>query len=387
MLYYCKIKKLAGIYLHIPFCKQACIYCNFHFVSSLRNHKEMIEAMLCEIDNRKDYIENEEIESIYFGGGTPSLLDNDHIERFLDKINKNFNVKNSAEITLEANPDDLNAERLKRYRKIGINRLSIGIQSFDSRDLIDLKRIHSAVDAIKVIKLSQDNGIDNLSIDLIYGLVSNNPVNWEKNLNQATLLNVPHISCYALTVEERTILSHQVKLKEIILPEDESVKNQFEIANDFLTSNGYEAYEISNFALPGMYSKHNTSYWQNKKYLGIGPSAHSYDGESRSWNIANNAKYVKAIKEGLDFRERECLSHSNRINEAIMTGLRTKWGVSIKYLEELCLPIHIKELQQNIEKQLSRHNIYISNDTIHLQTHARFFADGIASNLFVSNEE
>src|SRR5258707_10715412 len=285
---------MAGIYLHIPFCRQACHYCNFHFSTSLHRKNDFVSALLKEMEARRDYIGPAAVETIYLGGGTPSLLTEEELGRILDKLHALFPIAHGAEVTLEANPDDMAASAiLKSWKQAGINRLSIGVQSFFEEDLRWMNRVHNAGQALKSIRQAQEAGLDNLSIDLIYGTPGLSDLRWEKNVEQAFLLGIPHLSCYALTIEPRTALDTMIRQhkKEDVDPDDQA--RQFLLLMDWIKAAGYEHYEISNFAQPGRRSRHNTSYWQGKPYLGLGPSAHSYDGiVSRQWNVANNALYI-----------------------------------------------------------------------------------------------
>ncbi|HEY6899882.1 MAG TPA: radical SAM family heme chaperone HemW, partial [Puia sp.] len=285
---------MAGIYLHIPFCRQACHYCNFHFSTSLNRKNDFIVALLKEMELRKDYTGKEPIETVYFGGGTPSLLEEGELGRIMERLNALFPVAPGAEVTLEANPDDIHPGLLRSWRATGINRLSIGIQSFFEEDLQWMNRAHNARQAIDCIRMAQDTGFTNMSIDLIYGGPTLPDPHWQENVGQAIGLQVPHLSCYALTVEPRTALDKMIHLhkKEDVNPDDQA--RQFLQLMEMAANAGYEHYEISNFAKPGMRSRHNSSYWQGKTYLGLGPSAHSFNGASREWNIANNSQYIAA---------------------------------------------------------------------------------------------
>ncbi|MEM1220964.1 MAG: radical SAM family heme chaperone HemW, partial [Bacteroidota bacterium] len=286
---------MAGIYLHIPFCKQACHYCNFHFSTSLRKKTEMVEALLREIDLRHDYLSDRQLRSIYLGGGTPSLLTGSELEQLFERIDQYFTIAPDAEITLEANPDDLSREYLSALAKSPVNRLSIGVQSFFAEDLAFMNRAHTAEEADRCIRLAQDAGFSNMSIDLIYGSPTTPLEHWIQNLEKSIALGVPHLSTYALTVEPKTALEHFVAKGKVPAPKDEHMEEQFMAMLDRLEAAGYEHYEISNWAKPGHYAVHNTSYWQGIPYLGIGPSAHSYDGQSRQWTIANNARYMAGL--------------------------------------------------------------------------------------------
>ena len=326
---------MSGIYLHIPFCKQACHYCNFHFSTALRHKEELIEALLKELDMQKDYLPEEPLESIYFGGGTPSLLSQKDLEMIFEKIYSLFKVNKKAEITLEANPDDLDSNKLKILRNLPVNRLSIGVQSFFNEDLQFWNRAHNKDEAERCIQAARDAGFDNLTVDLIYGSPTTPDDHWHYNIDKLLEFQIPHLSCYALTVEEKTALAHFIQKGKTEAPDDDHAARQFEILMSLMAQNGYDHYEISNFAKPGYYAVHNSSYWKGEKYLGIGPAAHSFNGTSRQWNIANNAFYIKAInamsqneKPPKPLFEKEILTEAQRYNEYVMTGLRTIWGCS-----------------------------------------------------------
>src|SRR6188474_1939990 len=322
---------MAGIYIHIPFCRQACHYCNFHFSTSLRYKNELLDSLLKETELQKDYLGNELVETIYFGGGTPSILQISDLRLQIEKIRETFNISKNAEITLEANPDDVNEEKLTGWKEIGINRLSIGVQSFFEEDLLWMNRAHNAKQAIDNLQLAIKQ-FDNITIDLIYGhpLLSNEK--WKQNVEKVIALNIPHISCYALTVEPKTPLSKMIKEKKKEDIQQEKQAEQFLLLMQWLEDAGYEHYEISNFAKPSFRSRHNSSYWQGKKYLGLGPSAHSFNGESRQWNISNNNVYIESLAGNKIPFEKEILTQSQKTNEYIMTALRTKEGLDLKEL-------------------------------------------------------
>ncbi len=321
---------MAGIYLHIPFCKQACTYCNFHFSTSLQRKGEMLEALLCELEMQRHYLEGRPIETIYFGGGTPSLLTADEIKRITETIYANYNVTDLKEFTLEANPDDLDTAYLKTLKTTAVTRLSVGVQSFRETDLLYMNRAHNVQQADYSIKAAQDAGFTNLTIDLIYGTPGLTDADWQYNLSRLTALQIPHFSAYALTVEEGTALDHAIKKKKAIPVDAAQAAGQFEILMAQAPLMGYDHYEISNFALPGMYAVHNTNYWRGVPYIGIGPSAHSFNGKERRWNIANNALYTKNIlQDNTLMYENEVLTRVQHLNEYIMTSLRTMWGCDL----------------------------------------------------------
>lgn len=323
---------MAGIYIHIPFCKQACNYCDFHFSTSLRHKDSLLEAIIKEIDIRKEKWKNIEFETIYFGGGTPSILNPGDIEKLLDKLYKEFNI-HATEISLEGNPDDLKLEKLKAYKSFGINRLSVGVQSFHEADLKLLNRSHNAKQAVEALENISKAGFTNFNLDLIYGIPGLDDNKWVENIELALKFNAPHISAYALTVEDKTALKHLIKTGKLPAVSDTQSAEQFDILRKLLSGKGFEHYEISNFAKKGYHSRHNTLYWQNIPYLGLGPSAHSFKNNRRSWNIANNSLYMKKLSSG-DFYDEELLSDKDIYNEKIMTGLRTSRGINLQNLSE-----------------------------------------------------
>lgn len=323
---------MAGIYLHIPFCRKACTYCDFHFRTSFKLKDRVLKGLKWEIERRKAFFGAEEIlQTIYFGGGTPSILSVEEVSELIAAIYRHYRLSDKPEITLEANPDDLTAEYLQGIRAAAVNRLSIGIQSFREADMALMNRSHSVDQAIKSVKLSQDAGIENITIDLIYGIPALSLSEWEANVTRAIETGVPHISAYGLTVEPRTELAHQVQKGEVVMPEDDAFASQFRTLVSMLESAGFRHYEISNFGKPGFESRHNSAYWSGAPYLGIGPSAHSFSGNVRSWNRANNALYVRDCQNGdLPAESEEVLSPQDLANEAIMTGLRRADGVDLE---------------------------------------------------------
>lgn len=324
---------MAGLYLHIPFCKQACHYCDFHFSTGSRHIGEVVDALTKELELRKGFLDSP-LETIYFGGGTPSLLAADQVSLLLEHAARNFSIKTGAEITLEANPDDLTPEKLRAFRAAGINRLSIGIQSFRDDVLRYLNRAHDGSAARQSLVDSREAGFTNISIDLIYAIPGLGLADWETILGQAGSFRPEHLSAYALTIEDRTVFGHLLRKGRLHRVEDEQAAQQFERMQDVLEGFGYEHYEISNFSLPGLHSRHNSSYWLQKQYLGVGPSAHSYDGRRRYVNIANNARYAEALRKDLIPAEIEELTPVDRINEYILTRLRTRWGLDLRLLEQ-----------------------------------------------------
>jgi len=372
---------MAGIYLHIPFCRQACHYCNFHFSTSLQHKNDIVDALLKEMEARRDYIGGAPVETIYFGGGTPSLLTLEELDRILDKLHALFPIAPGAELTLEANPDDMAIPgRLDAWRQAGINRLSIGIQSFFEEDLRWMNRVHNARQALESILKARDAGLGNISIDLIYGTPGLSDERWKKNVEQAFQLGIPHLSCYALTVEPRTALDTMIRQhkKEDVDPEDQA--RQFLLLMDWTAAAGYEHYEISNFSRPGRRSRHNTSYWQGKPYLGLGPSAHSYDGAvSRQWNIANNALY---IKDPLSHIETETLTPIQQLNEYIMISLRTMEGLDLEMVTARWDSHRAQSLLTLAEHFVREGKMALSDKHLILTREGKLLADGIAAALF-----
>lgn len=372
---------MAGIYIHIPFCKQACHYCDFHFSTSLKKKEEMLDSIKRELFLRKDELEGEIIETIYFGGGTPSILEVDEINTMIQSVYDLFEVIDAPEITLEANPDDLDSATLHKLAESRVNRLSIGIQSFDEADLKMMNRAHNSTEAIQCLEIATTL-FDNISIDLIYGIPNMSNERWLSNVQRILDLGIPHISCYALTVEERTALNKLIKKGVIPSPEEEVAHQHFMLLIETLRANGYIHYELSNFAKPGYYSKNNSAYWLGKKYLGIGPSAHSFDGVHRSWNIANNSLYIKDIAEDKLPLEIEELSLTDRYNEYIMTGLRTIWGVDLNRMKrefgEVYYDYLVRLSSSFIEEELMKKE----SDILTITDKGKFLSDGIASDLF-----
>jgi oxygen-independent coproporphyrinogen-3 oxidase len=373
---------MAGIYIHIPFCKQACYYCNFHFSTNLGLQNDFIAALLKEIELRQAYLQGEMVETIYFGGGTPSLLSISALGDIVHSIFNHFSINRNPEITLEVNPDDVDPDRLDGWKNSGISRLSIGVQSFFSEDLVWMNRAHNGDQAIRAVEQAKHAGFDNFSLDLIYGSPGLKDENWRKNLHTAISLEPTHISCYALTVEPKTALYKMIKSKMADNTDPEKQASQFLIGIQELEAAGFEHYEVSSFSKPGKRSRHNSSYWQSKKYLGFGPSAHSFDGSSRQWNISNNALYIKSLMEGNLSFESEILLPRDLLNEYIMTSLRTAEGLDLRHVAEnfgkekesflennASVFIHSKQMEKKFEKLI-------------LTKNGKLFADGIAATLF-----
>ncbi|AUS05458.1 radical SAM family heme chaperone HemW [Pseudotamlana carrageenivorans] len=383
--------KGAAIYIHIPFCKQACYYCDFHFSTSLKKKDELLQSLIIELEMRKADFENLIIETIYFGGGTPSLLSQQEIQMLLDAVYKHYTVCDDPEITLEANPDDLSALKIKALSQSSVNRLSIGIQSFFEDDLKSMNRAHNAQEARACLEEATAY-FDNITIDLIYGIPNMSVEKWEANIAQALEFGVPHISSYALTVEPKTVLDSFVK-KGVFPPIDEDLALQhFNHLVRRTKEAGFVHYEISNFGKPDYFSKHNTSYWQGKAYLGIGPSAHSFQGNERSWNIANNNKYIQSIAIGKLPKTTETLSEIDRFNECVMTGLRTVWGVSLSQIEDEFGEPFLQYLRKHAASFLKDDLLAISEGidengqvikSLVATQNGKFLIDGIASELFM----
>ncbi|PZU88445.1 MAG: coproporphyrinogen III oxidase [Chryseobacterium sp.] len=372
------------IYLHIPFCEQKCSYCNFHFSTSLSLKDEMLSAVKKEIQFRNKELENKSLKSLYFGGGTPSVLNVDEIKSLIDEIQKYFSFDEKIEITLESNPDDLNKNFLKELSNTEINRLSIGTQSFFDEDLKLMNRAHNASEAESSIKRAQDFGLENISIDLIYGSPTSNFEIWKENLNKTIELQVPHVSSYALTVEPKTALEKWIENGKVSSPQEAEQNQEFYYMKDFLKDNGFDHYEISNFGKPGFHSKHNSAYWKSEPYLGIGPSAHSYNGRlERSWNIANNSIYIKNLNQHILPKETEILSEKDRFNEMMMIGLRTIWGVDLNKFNKTFSSEIIDYLKQEIKPKLESGILIIDNNYLKIPEKHWFLADGIASDLFI----
>ncbi len=372
-----------GIYIHIPFCKKSCSYCNFYFSVSQTQKTDIVEAILKEINMHNNFLKTDKIQSVYFGGGTPSLLETSEIERILTKVKDYYDFEDDIEITLEANPDDINRDYLKRLKDIGINRFSLGVQSFIDKELKLLGRNHSAEEAIKSIKLIQDSGFDNFNIDLIFGIPDSGIENWEYNLNLFDELSIPHLSCYGLTIEPNTKLNYQIEKQKIHLPDEELAANIFCHTIKFLEERGYIHYEISNYAKEGKLAIHNTNYWKDIPYLGLGPSAHSYNGKKRRWNIASTKKYIDLIMDGKITYEEEVLSRADSFNEYILTGLRTKWGVNQDIINSYGSNFSSNFFNQ-IKKYIESKKVKLINGNYILTNDGKLIADNIMSDLFVT---
>ena len=375
---------MSGIYIHIPFCKQACHYCDFHFSTSLKKKDEMVLALAKEIALRKNEFKDEVVETIYFGGGTPSILEVQDLRILIDEVYQNYNVTGNPEITVEANPDDLTETRITELSNNRINRLSIGIQSFFEDDLKLMNRAHNSEEAKRCLEIATQY-FDNISIDLIYGVPGMSNKKWLQNIETALSFNIPHISSYALTVEPKTALHKFIKQGIIAQPDDEVAQQHFHLLVDKLQENGFIHYELSNFGKENYFSKNNSSYWLGKKYIGIGPSAHSYNGISRSWNVSNNTQYLKSIDENQLPSETETLTITDRYNEYVMTGLRTIWGISLDRIEQEFGKTYLDYLNQQAAKYIEDHLLFVDDNILRTTKSGKFLSDGIASDLFMLN--
>jgi oxygen-independent coproporphyrinogen III oxidase len=375
---------MAGIYIHIPFCRQACNYCNFHFSTSLHYKNDFVEALLKEIElqAKTNYLDYQTVETIYFGGGTPSILQIDELQKLMDHLHQYFQIDASAEITLEANPDDVTDEKLKGWKQLGINRLSIGIQSLFEEDLQWMNRAHTADEAKQVIAKARAAGFETFTVDLIYGTPGLTDEKWLYNLDWVLQQNINHLSCYALTVEEKTPLDKQIRQHQKQDVDAEQQSRQFLLLMDYIQKAGFEHYEISNFAKPGYRSKHNSSYWKGIHYLGLGPSAHSFNGNSRQWNVANNQLYIQSLKQGTLSLEKEELTATQQLNEYIMTGLRLMEGCDLNYISQQFGSEKAAELSSNAAAPISKGLMIEKDNHLILTRDGKLFADSIASDLF-----
>lgn len=372
---------MSGIYIHIPFCKQACHYCDFHFSTSLTKKDSIIWALRKELELRKEEFKDQIVKTIYFGGGTPSILTSRELQQLIDAVYENYGVSENPEITLEANPDDLSKNRIIQLSDSPINRLSIGIQSFFGEDLQLMNRSHSAQEAEESLAMATRR-FENISIDLIYGIPGMSDERWKQNIERAMSYDIPHISSYALTVEPKTAFYHMIRKGEISNVNDEDSERQFHMLVDILENQGFTNYEISNFGKEGYFSKNNSAYWQGKKYIGIGPSAHSFDGKRRGWNVRNNTKYLKSLQEGKLPMQTEKLTATDRYNEYVMTGLRTIWGVSLEKITLEYGEEYSNYLLEQTSKPIDQKLVVLEDDTLKVTKKGKFLADGIASDLF-----
>lgn len=368
---------MAGIYLHIPFCKQACTYCNFHFVTARTQQSNLVQALQQELVLRSAYLAGQSVSTIYFGGGTPSILSVAELTELLATLHKHYAVTDHAEVTLEANPDDIDPQNLLAWKAAGVNRLSIGIQSFRDEDLQWMHRAHTAAQGLVALQQAQAH-FSNITIDLIYGIPGLSVAHWQANVEQALALGIPHLSCYALTVEPKTPLEKQIRTQQKQTTDPDQQAEHFLLLMDWLTQAGYRHYEISNFAKPGWESQHNQSYWQGAHYLGVGPSAHSFNGVSRQWNVANNTEYIAAIADQKIPFELETLTETQQLNEYIMTSLRTDQGMDLDRLGN-----HKEKIVAAIMPYFKAGKINIIQNRLCLTREGKLLADGIAAALFI----
>ena len=377
---------MAGIYIHIPFCKQKCSYCDFHFSTNFKYKTELLAALQKEIILQKDHFKTETIKTIYFGGGTPSVLTEKELNLLLEVIYSNYKVNENIELTMECNPDDITSKKINEYKKNGVNRLSIGIQSFFDDDLQFFNRAHNASEAEQSILMTQDAGIDNITLDLIYNSPLLTLKKWGQNLDKFINLKVPHLSAYTLTVEPKTTLHHLVKTKQTSLPTDEQAIEQFKLLIEKTKQAGLIHYEVSNFGKEGYFSRHNSNYWKGENYLGIGPSAHSFikntTSQKRSWNVANNTQYIKAINQGTPYFEEEFINETTAFNEYILTRLRTIWGLDLAYMKNTFNPVLLRHFEKELEVYKNSELITISKNTVTLTTKGIFMVDKITADLF-----
>ena len=372
---------MAGIYIHIPFCKQACHYCNFHFSTTKKLLPQLVNAIIIEASLQKNYI-SEMVATIYFGGGTPSILSVSEIDNILSALKNNFSISKQVEITLEANPDDISEEVLLQWKAIGINRLSLGVQSFINEELVWMNRSHNAQQSLQSIEFIKKY-FNNYSIDLIFGSQLLTNEQWVKNIQTALSFHPPHISCYALTIEEKTVFGKHVAQKKLLNIDSDKQATQFEILMEELEANGYQHYEISNYAKPSFESQHNSSYWKGKKYLGLGPSAHSFNGITRSWNISNNVLYISNIEQNILPQETETLNETQKFNEYIMIRLRTSEGINLEFVKKNWDVETYQHVSQKIQKWLKINYLQIANQHLQLTKKGKLFADGIAADFFL----
>jgi oxygen-independent coproporphyrinogen III oxidase len=375
---------MIGLYIHIPFCKKVCYYCDFHFTVSLKKKEQLIEAIIKEIDLRKDYAGTSHIDTIYFGGGTPSILNFREIGKILNQIHKNFTIDKNSEITIEVNPDDLETAYLFELKNLGFNRLSIGIQSFFDEELKWMNRRHNATQAEYSIKLSQDAGFQNINIDLIYGIPGLSNERWLQNLEVFFSHNIPHLSAYHLTIEPKTVFGYQKRKGYLTEVSEEASLSSYDILIKTTKAHNYEHYEVSNFCRNGYYSRHNTNYWMQGKYLGIGPSAHSFNGSSRQWNVSVNSKYIEAVNKGEIFYEIENLTESEQFNDYLLTGLRTIWGIDMEIIEKKFGKKYTEYLQNILVKYHETDYLNVSGNKIRLTEKGMFVSDSIISGLFLA---
>ena len=374
---------MSAIYIHIPYCKQKCTYCNFYFKTTLKDKNILIESLNKEISLTKNYLNDTKLKSLYFGGGTPSVLSKENLDLIFSKIKKYYQVSPETEITIECNPEDLTIEKLKDLKNIGFNRLSIGIQSFKDEDLIFMNRNHDRHQAIKSVKNAKRAGFKNISIDLIFSLPNQSLKDWTENLMVAFELDIQHISSYSLTIEEKTKLKYMIENNKLSELAEVESSDHFRLLVDECEKRGFIQYEISNFGKKNYFSAHNSNYWIGSEYLGIGPSAHSYNGKSRSWNIASNSKYIQSIKSNIIPCVEEKLTNSEKFNDYIMTTLRTIWGSDLIFIKKKFGKVIYSDLNKQIQKWIKSNDVYQEKDKIYLTTKGKFISDSICSDLFI----
>ncbi|MEO0312242.1 MAG: radical family heme chaperone HemW [Bacteroidota bacterium] len=375
---------MAGIYIHVPFCQKACNYCDFHFTTNHTLVQQMVDAMVQELYLQKEYFAKDQIiQTLYLGGGTPSLLSSDQLEVLMQAVKANFNLANEVEVTLEVNPDNVTNDNVDLWKFHGVNRISLGIQTLNQDSLKWMNRSHTSDQALKAIELLISSNQFNLSCDLIFATPFTTLKNLEYDLTQVTKLGINHLSCYNLTVEPQTKLYKQVAKQPTLITSDEEAIKQFEFIQQFTTSKGFEHYEISNYALPNCYSKHNTAYWQSRPYLGIGPSAHSYIDGVRSFNIKSNAAYIKAIKERTVPNIIEPLTLENKFNEYVLTRLRTKWGINMEELRNIFGPQAEAHFHRELKKIFHHQWIHQVDQNFVLTKEGKCHADTAAAALFL----
>tara|TARA_B100000963_G_scaffold53824_2_gene41886 strand:+ start:12299 stop:13432 length:1134 start_codon:yes stop_codon:yes gene_type:complete len=375
---------MAGIYIHIPYCKQRCSYCDFHFKISQKDRPEIIKSIKTELLENINYFNNKEVKTIYFGGGTPSIINEKELEELIILIYQNFKIKKNVEITVECNPEDITTNKIVSYKKMGINRLSIGVQSFNNSELKFMNRPHDAEKAYTSITTAQQNGFENISIDLIYGLPNQKIDALRRNLSIINELKIKHFAAYSLTIEKKTKLFHLINKKQINPLQDHKVIEQFNLIENFSKENKYIHYEISNFAKEGFLAKHNSAYWENKMYLGVGPSAHSFDGKRRKWNVSSNKKYIEGINnKSINYFAIEYLSKKQHYNEYLMTNFRTIWGVDTKTIERRFGKTYKEKFLKAIKKWLNKNYIINEKSIFKLSSKGKIFADRISSDMFL----
>ena len=374
---------MSGIYIHVPFCKSKCTYCNFFSLVTEKKVDDYVEALKKEIVDRRSYLGDELVETIYFGGGTPSLLPTKYVEEILELLHKNYNIISNPEITLEINPDTIDKEKMLALKQLGVNRMSVGIQSFHDDDLRYLGRRHDSRHAMQVLEDLKAVDFEKITLDLIYGMPTLTEEKWNKNLDIFFSTGITHLSAYALTVEPKTILGQKIEKGELQGVSEEETIRHYDVLVERTKANGFEHYEISNFAKEGCRSRHNSIYWKDVKYLGLGPSAHSYDGNSRQWNVSNLTKYIQLVGNSEEYYEKEILTLDDKFNEYVMTSLRTSWGCDVEKIERDYGKSYSSHFLKNVKKYLGAGEMLKDVNTYKLTDEGMLFADGIAAELFV----